>query len=304
MDANIITLANKLKRVSLLVFAFISFGAQAVNSTPASARENSITPFSYRSVPQVVPELSQLVYYYSPDNKHGPLNIYIDKAFHTSLLPGEFTLLCVAPGEHSFAAALDDAPRYAKKTRPDTKALFKSGQTYFVRAAVADGSVSNQPVARISAERALAAIQRQHRIVNRASAVKPCQYTGGEGVTLVREAILFRFAGSRYQDLLPASRDRLNDIITALKKVSHINAINLTGYTDGIGRIDSNRRLSQARAETVRLALLRAGFTDALIHAAGNGVAQSADGCRASVSHQDDGCNRLSRRVDVVIDGR
>lgn len=304
MDANIVTLSSKLKLGSLLFCFFISFGAQVEASSPTPDRKISMDNLSYRSVPQVVPEQSQLVYYYSRDNQHGPVNIYLDKAFHTALLPGEFTVLCVGPGEHSFAAALDDAPHYVKKARPDTKALFRSGQTYFVRAAVADGSVSNQPVARISAERALAAMQRQHRIVNRAAAVKPCQHTGGEGVTLVQEALLFRFAGSRYQDLLPESRDRLNDIVTVLKKASRINSITITGYTDGIGRIDSNRRLSQARAETVRQALLRAGFADALIHAEGNGVAQYAGGCRASVSNQGDGCNRLSRRVDVVIDGR
>ncbi|MBA2814171.1 hypothetical protein [Candidatus Pantoea persica] len=69
--------------------------------------------------------------------------------------------------------------------------------------------------------------------------MKPCQYTGGEGVTLVQESVLFRFAGSRYKDLLPESRVKLDTIIAVLKKASRINSINITGYTDGIGYVGS-----------------------------------------------------------------
>jgi len=298
------TPSRKLMLLSFTLFSFLSHGAPTDEEIVNSASENRMRNISYRSVPQVVPEQSQLVYYYPRDGQREPLNIYIDKAFHTALPPGEFTVLCIGPGEHSFAAAIADAPHYAKKSRPDTQARFKSGQTYFVRADVANGSVSNHPVDRIAAERELAAMQRQHRLINRASVIKSCQYVGGEGATLVQEALLFRFAGSRYEDLLPESRSKLEEIFAVLKKASRINAINITGYTDGIGQISSNRRLSQARAETVRQALLRAGVANELIHAEGNGVAQYAGGCPASVSRQADGCNRLSRRVEVTIDGR
>nr|MBA2814170.1 hypothetical protein [Candidatus Pantoea persica] len=68
MDANIITIASKLKLLSFLLSSFISFGAQAEKIPLASGSENSINNFGYRSVPQVVPERSLLVYYYSSDN--------------------------------------------------------------------------------------------------------------------------------------------------------------------------------------------------------------------------------------------
>ncbi|WP_419963431.1 hypothetical protein [Pantoea vagans] len=90
----------------------------------------------------------------------------------------------------------------------------------------------------------LAALQRQVKLINRASTVQPCQYIGGAttGATLIQDSLLFKFGGSDYQALLPESRKRLSEILNVVNKAGKINTIRITGFTDGIGNSDINTR--------------------------------------------------------------
>lgn len=260
----------------------------------------------YLTLPNVSGDQSQMVYYYPKDISAGPLFVYFDKAFHTALLPGQFTVLCVAAGEHSFSTSINDAPDYQSKKNSLSKASFKGGSTYFVRLDSAGNNVTNSAVSRQEAEHELASLQRQVEIINRASTVVPCKYIGSRtaGATLVQDSLLFRFAGSDYHALLPESRSRLNEILRAIKNAGKINMVKIIGFTDGIGNADKNMRLSQARAETVRQVLIRNGVASDLITAEGGGIAQSANGCNANASRQADGCNKTSRRAEIMIDGQ
>lgn len=260
----------------------------------------------YLTLPNVSGDQSQMVYYYPKDISAGPLFVYFDKAFHTALLPGQFTVLCVAAGEHDFSTSINDAPDYQNKKKPLAKARFKGGNTYFVKLEAAGINVTNKAVSRQEAEHELASLQRQVEIINRASTVVPCKYigSGAAGTTLVQDSLLFRFAGSDYQALLPESRARLNEILKTVKNTGKINKIKITGFTDGIGNADKNMRLSQARAETIRQVLIRSGVASDRVIAEGGGVAQSANGCTANASRQADGCNKMSRRAEIMIDGQ
>lgn len=294
-----------LRVVTLAACSLMTANIQAQTQT---ANDNSaskpVVNVQYHAVPQVSPEQAQMVYYYPKELSAGPLFVYIDKEFHTALLPGQFTVMCVAAGEHTFSTAINDAPDYLNKTHGLSQAKFKGGITYFVKMDSADTTVTNSAVSRRDAERDLASLQRQVEIINRASTVVPCQYMGSAGATLVQDSLLFKFGGSDYQALLPESRARLNEILSIVEKAGKINMIRITGFTDGIGNADKNMRLSQARADTVRQVLMRAGVAADLITAEGGGVAQSANGCNANASRQADGCNKTSRRAEIMIDGQ
>lgn len=303
-----LNLPYALRLVTLAMFSLMAASPQAqtesasVNSEVKRPKVN----VQYHSLPQVVPEQAQMVYYYPKEINAGPLYVYVDKAFHTALLPGQFTVMCVATGEHAFSTAINDAPDYKNKLNSLFKAKFKGGMTYFVKMDSAGTPVTNSAVSRQDAESDLASLQRQVKLINRSSTVQACQYIGGAtaGTTLVQDSLLFKFGGSDYQALLPESRNRLNEILNILKKSGKINAIRITGFTDGIGSSDTNTRLSQARADTVRQVLVRAGIASHLITAEGGGVAQSANGCTAKASRQADGCNKMSRRAEIMIDGQ
>lgn len=303
-----INLPCALRLVTLAMFSLMAASPQAQMESASVNSEVKRPKVSvqYHSLPQVIPEQAQMVYYYPKEINAGPLYVYVDKAFHTALLPGQFTVMCVAAGEHAFSTAINDAPDYKNKLNSLFKAKFKGGMTYFVKMDSAGTPVTNSAVSRQDAERDLASLQRQVKLINRASTVQACQYIGGAtaGTTLVQDSLLFKFGGSDYQALLPESRNRLNEILNILKKSGKINAIRITGFTDGIGNSDTNTRLSQARADTVRQALVRAGIASHLITAEGGGVAQSANGCTAKASRQADGCNKMSRRAEIMIDGQ
>lgn len=291
---------NNVMKSALVIGAMLSSAGLQAQVFQNSANTTAIPAVDvpYVTVPEVVPEQAQLVYYYPASVNAGPINVYVDKEFHTALLPGEFTTLCVSSGQHTLAAAVNDAPLYQQKATAGVNATFNGGKTYFVRSAVNEGIVS-EAVTRQNAEQDLQSMERNTRIVNRASSVQHCRYMGtGKDITLIQESVLFRFAKSSYDQMLPESQDKLERVVAFTKRSNNVGSIRLVGYTDSIGNVESNRRLSEARAETVRQALIRAGIEPSLITVSGDGIAPSAGGCS---KRQQDGCNKLSRRVDVMV---
>lgn len=254
----------------------------------------------YRSVAKVVPEMAQIVFYYPQGNI--PATINVDRELQSALLPGEFTVFCVAPGAHAIESYFQDQPLYQGKQNPEHQLKVKGSETYFLRVNSGENGSTAALVARAAAEADLASMHRQTRIISRASQVKPCEYINGGGVVLIQEGIQFRFGKSDYGSILPSSVAKLDNVIAFLKQGNNVADIQLAGYTDAIGNPEANQRLSQARANTIREALLNAGISQDLItNVSGMGVAQSAEGCIANVNHQGTGCNINSRRVDIIV---
>lgn len=63
---------------------------------------------------------------------------------------------------------------------------------------------------------------------------------------------LFAFDKSDIQDLNPKGRVDMENLITELGKFKVLNAIRITGYTDRLGTMSYNHRLSQDRAESIK----------------------------------------------------
>lgn len=263
-------------------------------------RANTVTSEPYVSPEAVVSEQSQLVYYYPEENHTRPLNIYLDKEFHTALLPGEFTTFCIKAGPHLLNAAINDAPLYQQKAAGGINSPFEGGKTYFIRAAQYQKLVS-EPVSRGAAEEELRDLRRNSRIINRASSVESCRYSANRSVDESKTSLFFKFAGSSEAKIENASKNKFKEIISRLKNSRSITSIHLAGSTDDIGMASNNQRLSEARAETVRRMLINAGIDGSLITARGNGVDPLAVECG---SLPDESCNQQSRRVDIIINAR
>ena len=297
---------NFAKYTFILCGAFIYLaGAQArvnVQELNYEQLDNAtrIAAEPYVSSLAIVPEQSQLVYYYPRDTSAEPLNIYIDKQFHTALLPGEFTTVCMKAGNHFLNAAMNDAPLYRQKETGGLNAPFEGGKTYFVRIAKYQELVS-ESVYRDEAEKELQDMQRNNRIINRASAVESCRYSANSNAELSKLSVLFKFAGSSYAQMESESKVNLREFINTAKSGNNVTTIRLIGHADGIGKDGKNQRLSEARAETVRKVLINAGIDRSIITVQGNGVDPVAIGCS---DQPEDTCNRQSRRVDIVINGK
>lgn len=264
-------------------------GSSSVRSSHFSA--------NYRPVADVASNLAQVVFYYPQGDL--PAAIYVDRELQSALLPGEFSVFCVAPGTHTVESYFNDQPAYQGKQKPTYQLGMKAGETYFLQVNPGSNGTTTALAERAMAELVLQPLRKQTRIINRASQVKPCEYINGANAALTRESVLFQFGQSDAKAILPEYQAKLRTVINFIKQDSGATEIELHGYTDAIGHPDSNLRLSEARAQAVRSVLIQAGVEPSRITTtAGMGVAQSAEGCVASQAAD---CNIKSRRVDIVV---
>ncbi len=99
-------------------------------------------------------------------------------------------------------------------------------------------------------------------------------------------------------DLLPAAKNRLDDVAKALVDSGEDRPIIVEGYTDSRGSEDKNMELSQARAEAVVAYLITKGVKPTLIKAEGKGENQP-------IASNDTAEGRANnRRVEIVLGQR
>ncbi|HBH7064052.1 TPA: OmpA family protein [Enterobacter cloacae] len=305
---------NKFKKINLacaitaalsVLISSTAYSAERVKHVidiPADVKTASgkTAPQPYRPVADVTPEQAQIVVYYPEGSV--PATIYVDRELQSVLLPGQFTVLCAAPGAHAVESWFNDHPTYQGKQNPLQQLSTESAQTYFIQ--VNPGTTGNTAALeeRSRAESLLSNMYKQTKIINRASQVKPCDYVNNTGVVLIQEQVLFRFAASNAAGIFAESRNKLDEVVKFTKKANNVSEIQIVGYTDAIGSREANQRLSEARADTVRSLLIEKGIKPELINnTTGKGIAQSAEGCGTSASQQAAGCNVNSRRVEILV---
>jgi OOP family OmpA-OmpF porin len=307
---------HKFKKINLALCMALGLSVFSACAEPTYSEENVDSVLStpvpvnptykrtatepYRPVAAVVPEQAQVVVYYPQGNI--PATVYVDRELQSVLLPGEFTVFCVAPGAHAIESYFNDQPTYHGKQNPMQQLSASGSQTYFIQ--VNPGTAGNTAALeeRPQAESILNGLNKQNRIINRASQVKNCQYINSNGVVLIQEQVLFRFAASHASGLFPESRAKLDKVANFIRQNDNVSEIQIVGYTDAIGSRKANQRLSEARADTIRSLLIDKGINPGIINnTTGMGVAPTAEGCSTSASRQGDGCNVNSRRVEIVV---
>lgn len=271
--------------------------AAAHAEIPASAFGDS-----YQSVPAVAANQSQVVYYRAgaAGQQATATHVYIDNEFHTSLLPGAFTVFCITPGAHGLNAVLDDAPHYeGKKAQPRT--TLEGGMTYFLKVDE-DSALLPTAVTRSDAERELTGSRRQVHVLSRASAVMDCNYTvtAKHQEYILSGDVLFAFGKAGYADVREDGRGAVAAIATQLKKDGvGLDRIDVVGHTDPIGSEAANEALGMMRAQTVQKMLVESGFSvDAIsVHSKGYRelLVDNCQGDRARLI----ACNAPNRRVVI-----
>ncbi|MFI4940760.1 MAG: OmpA family protein [Burkholderiales bacterium] len=105
--------------------------------------------------------------------------------------------------------------------------------------------------------------------------------------------------------LKPEGKVLLDGLAKELNGVSY-NTIAVTGYTDRIGSVAYNQKLSEQRANTVKVYLESTGIAANTISAEGKGKAQPVTNpgdCKGRVSKRVIACLQPDRRVDVEVSG-
>lgn len=290
------TTKRAVSAVAGVTVCFLAY-ATAHAEIPASAYGDA-----YQSVPAVAANQSQVVYYRdgAAGQKASAAHVYIDSEFHTSLLPGAFTVFCIAPGAHGLNAVLDDAPHYeGKQALPRTR--LEAGMTYFLKVGE-DATLLPTAVTRLDAERELAGSRRQVHVLSRASSVTQCNYAAAlerQEYTLSGD-VLFAFGKAGYADVRENGRDAVVAIASQLNKEGiGLDRIDVVGHTDAIGSEAANEALGMLRAQTVRGMLADSGLSVGSISVQSKGFRELlVDNCQGDRARLI-ACNAPNRRVVI-----
>lgn len=294
------------------VLSLSAFGAVAEDlSTEAATDAKGAQPLplvqvkhtgaQYIPVPHVEKEYVQVVIYrpqVEGGAQAGISDIYVNGELQSVLKAGEFSAFCLTPGRHAIESYLDDAPLYAGKAASQAEAQLAGGKTYFIEAGAEPGKGIPTPVKRIDAENRLLGYTHSP-IVNRASSVKRCVYTGNM-VSLGN--VLFTFNGKSAADMEVGGQEVIGKMATYLKSLPQAARVNIVGHADPVGSPEGNRRLSLQRAETVKQLLTASGVSADALFPSGQGSSDPVVECKGKMSVAvRNACNRANRRVDVLI---
>ncbi len=97
--------------------------------------------------------------------------------------------------------------------------------------------------------------------------------------------------------LKPGALVALDELVNKLKSATVLNSVTVTGYTDGLGGVMYNEKLSVRRAEAVRDYLVAHGVAADKIKTIGKGKADPV------ADNKTEAGRAKNRRVDVEVDG-
>lgn len=101
-------------------------------------------------------------------------------------------------------------------------------------------------------------------------------------------------------ELSAGGRQAVDGVLGQVQRASHVQRIDVVGYTDRIGAADYNLDLSRRRAEAVRTALVQGGVASAAIRAEGRGNAEPLVQCQQRGQAELIACLAPNRRVQIA----
>jgi OOP family OmpA-OmpF porin len=254
------------------------------------------TGTQYVPVGKVSDNLSQVVFYRPADAGAGASHVYVDREFQSALKSGEFTVFCVAPGNHNIEAYGNDAPNYDGKDAPRSVAKLLGGKTYFIETNPINRVGIPVKATRVEAEKQLFGF-RNNSAINRAAAVRACEYVDGAALGNV----LFKFAGNTQTDIEDGGIDVVQNLASHINGLEKVKRVNIVGHADPVGDSAFNQRLSLQRADAIKKILIADGVPASLLFTSGEGDSNPTVDCTELNKAERNFCNRANRRVDVLI---
>lgn len=265
------------KKTAVLLSAALF--ARALLADPIASVTGKVFDHTYVSVPPIGEDQAQVVYYRTEEGvqRKGAAHVYVDREFHSGLLPGGYSVFCLVPGSHTLGAYLNDTPEYKGKRSDLYQATLQGGKTYYLRVRE-DGNTFPQPVAREEAERELLNSRNQVHAISRASGVETCrhyEYLVDESRFKRYELssdVLFASGLSSRQDISEAGLKTVRRLIDELREDhAQVRHVQVVGHTDPMGDEAENQLLGQARADTLKDLMIAGGIPESLISAVSAG---------------------------------
>lgn len=253
-----------------------------------------------------------VVYRTQAGNLNGATSVFVNGEYHTSLVPGAYSLLCYAPGNLELGARQMKVASRPKDQMDNISALsLQPGQTHYFKVIEETGRPVMQPVASAIAVQELVNLRLQLHTVSRVDRAQECREVAQAAVPRAPRQIalgadaLFAFGKSDAASMSVVGRQSLDRLLETLQReYVSLERVQITGHADPLGNAQSNEQLSRQRAQTVRDYLLNQGLQSAAVTSEGKGSRElvvSQCGARATAAAI--ACNRPNRRVVVDITG-
>lgn len=255
-----------------------------------------------------------LVYRNLGDALSGATSVFVNGEYHTSLVPGAYSELCLAPGGVEVGARQMKAGSRPKDLMDSISALsLQPAQTHYLKVLAQGVRPVLQPVAEGVARQELAGLRLQLHTISRVDRAQECREVAQAAapapaaprqMVLAADA-LFAFGQGDAAGMSAAGRQSLDRLVDTLRReYVSLQRVHITGHADPLGNAQSNEQLSRQRALTVREYLQGQGLQSASISSEGKGAREpvvSHCGSRATAAAI--ACNQPNRRVVVEITG-
>ncbi len=116
---------------------------------------------------------------------------------------------------------------------------------------------------------------------------------------------LFALGKSGIRDLSKEGRQRLDEVVEKIKALGEVEQIKIVGHADASGKPEANRRLSEARARSVKSYLVAKGVKPSVIITSGMGDTQPVVQCDMQMPKDKlVACLAPNRRVEIEVVGK
>lgn len=246
----------------------------------------------------------------------GATSLFVNGRYHTSLVPGGFSQLCLAPGAVEIGARQFRVGRTAKDKFDTVSALnLPSAQTQYLSVVEVSGRPVMTPVPASQALIEMAGTRLQLHTVSRVAQAQNCVPTAPAPVVtavaqpdqfILSSDALFAFGKSDLAGLTAGGRRSLDHLISRIQNdYSNVVRVHVTGHADPLGTPEFNQRLSVERADTVSQYLKRQGRLTAPITSEGRGDRELVQtNCSRVATNNSIVCNRVNRRVVTEVIGQ
>ncbi len=292
----------------------LSFGALAQNYYTGPNSPIHTFGQKFAQAPQVVDSQSRMVFYRTRQSSSvpGAASVYVNGAYHASIIPGGYSQLCMPPGSVELGLKSVEVGTNVKDNLDTITVIRNAGaQTQFFRVQEAGRARQVlQPVQAAEALREIEGAREQTHTISRVVGAVECSINRNpvpaapQTITLAADA-LFAFGRSDLAAMSPTGRASLDALVARLRsEYIQLDRMNIIGHADPLGSPGPNERLSIDRANTVQQYLTQSGRGSVRMSSEGRGDREPvATQCGRVATPQAIACHAPNRRVVIDIAG-
>ena len=261
----------------------------------------------------IEPTQSRIVVYRTTNATQlpGATGVFIQGQYHTSLVPGGYSQLCLPPGQFEMGARQFQVGQKAKDSYDTvTSVQLTPAQTQYLMVDETSGRPVMKPVSATQAQQELGATRLQIHTLSRVAQAQTCVVAAAPVVQpeqfILSSDALFAFGRSDLNGLTAAGRESLDLLMARIRKdYARVDGVHVIGHADPLGSHDFNERLSVNRAYTVRQYLKNSGQISAPVTSEGRGSRQLVEThCARQATRASIECNQPNRRVVTEVVGQ